>query len=99
MHLITKMKIQVVNDDYQSSRTLSCGFTVTGAESKRILYIKLHKKKCEICSQINANPTEMASIGSDDVPIKKQNYLSYMKGEYAKQTITISITDIEKKDL
>lgn len=97
MHLITKMKLRVIDDDYQSSITLHCGFTATGAESKRILSIKLHKKKCDICSKINVNAKEMASIGSVDVPIKKRNYLSYMKGEYEKTDFEITI--IEKKDL
>jgi hypothetical protein len=89
------MKLQVVNDDYQSFRTLSCGFTATGAESKRILSIKLHKKKCEVCSKINVNATEMARIEHDDIPIKKQNYLSYVKGEY-NRPVSFTVTVIEK---
>lgn len=79
-------KLHMIDDDNKSFRTLPCGYTAIGPTNKRILSIKLHKKKCELCSMMDLNPKELAKINGSDVPLKKQKYLNYIKGDYNTQS-------------
>ena len=45
------MRVNIVDNLLEF--TLACDYTLSGPVSKRKLQMKLHKKKCDICSKVN----------------------------------------------
>ena len=71
-------KNKIVDDDNHSWTTQVCGYVLTGNNSKRTLQAKLHRKKCNICKNINVK--HCVEIPAEFLPLNKQSWIAYERG-------------------
>jgi hypothetical protein len=73
---------------YNDKKVLPCGYTVIGNDKKREMVVRMHVKKCEMCKMFPKS--ELSKLQRGGLNLRDTNYLSYVKGEYARETTLIS---------
>ena len=70
----------LIDNHYFDWKDMPCGKRIIGDTSKRALFVRLHRKKCFICSKFSFK--ELMYITPEPVSNDKMTYIEYKKGAY-----------------
>lgn len=70
----------VIDNHHFDWKAMPCGKIITGNTSKREIFVRLHRKKCDICAKISFK--DLMYLNPDPIPNNKMNYIDYKKGSY-----------------